>query len=123
MRSVLAILAVFFLSCCAPEYKGDITYISNVPRAVVEREYGLLRERINLWARQTAQSDLVNNTTREPHRNDEGISLRWRIDAGKRVLAMLEDKLRTPGPTVDFTRKEWGRAERVLCTLAKGIDR
>ena len=119
--TVFSILFLLLAGCTAKEYKGDIRYITNVPRRIVEREIRLLKERINTWARQVSHSDLVNDTAKKPYHNDQGIALRMRISSGRSVLRMLADKLRYSGSKIDFTRKEWGRASRVYCTLDPDI--
>lgn len=119
MRFLVFILfpLLFLAGCATGEYKGEIAYITNVPRRIVEREVGFLTDRINSWARQVDHSDNMQGTADKPWQNDEGFSIRHRITLGKRVLAMLGDKLRYGGSTIDFTRKEWGRAARVYCRL------
>lgn len=110
-------MAVLLMACATAEYKGDIRYITDVPRHIVEREVRLLTDRLNSWARQVDSSDLQQGTRSEPYHNDQGMAIRIKITAGKRVLTLLKDKLAASGPTIDFTRKEWGRAADAHCRL------
>lgn len=115
-------LILYATGCAPPLYKGDMSNITNVPRALVEREKQLLEKRMNSWARQIAQQRReAHNPEKDstPWSSDWEFKLRSQLQEAQWVDAMLERKLKTSGKIVDFTRQEWGRAEGVYCRLKR----